>query len=148
MNHLDILGSHNKFNYIFHDYHDSKSGTSYEYMNEKIKNLGYMITPDWSPDKSILLENNEEVIAGIFLNTTKYNKTLLILVAYVEEEFRRQGIYSQLHKFVDMYGLSAGKESVYTYIHCDNTLMTDVVSKKIGYKPVMNLMKRSILAKT
>jgi len=116
-------------------------------MNEKIKDLGYLITPDWTPDRSILLENDNKVIAGIFFNTTKYNKTLLILVAYVEEEYRLQGIYSQLHRFVDLYGVSAGKESVYTYIHCDNTLMTDIVSEKIGYKPVMHLMKRNILTK-
>ncbi len=114
-------------------------------MNKKIKELGYMVTSDWLPDKSILLEDDSNAVAGIFFNTTKYNKVVLILIAYVKEEFRQQGIYSQLHRYVDHYGTVSGKNTIYTYIHCNNILMVETISKKIGYEPVMYLMKREIV---
>jgi hypothetical protein len=63
---------------------------------------------------------------------------------YVEEPYRKNGIYKHMHFLINNIGKEEGKTSIYSYIHVDNFLMQEYIAKNIGYVPIMNLVKKII----
>jgi hypothetical protein len=146
MNNTHLLDTFNNYNYVYYESCTDKLSTEYDKMYKKIEASGHTTgaNSDWSLDKGILLENDNEAIAGIFLNTNKFKGSILILATFVEEQYRQHGIYKKLHKLLNNIGNDLGKKTVYAYIHRQNTIMNDHIIEKNGYEPVMTLVKRAI----
>jgi RimJ/RimL family protein N-acetyltransferase len=115
-------------------------------MYDAIKSNGWVIgsSDHWMLDSGILLENDDEIIAGAFFNLNKIKSSILILVIFVDEKYRQNGIYKKLHSLIDEVGKQENRQAVYSYIHVDNKLMNEHIMEKIGYEPVMQLVKRPI----
>lgn len=145
MNHLYLLDTFNDYNYIYYKTCTDKLKLQYERMYDIIKNNGHALASDaWSLDSGILLEKDDEVIAGTFFNLTKSPSSILIHVIFVEEQYRRQGIYTKMHELLNVIGKNLDRKNIYSYIHLQNKLMNDHIIDKIGYEPIMQLVKREI----
>lgn len=144
MNHLQILGSYGQYQYIYMDLCEELV-KEYDRMYGIIKASGHALASDaWPLSGGILLKNNQDVIAGAFFNLSKSPKTILIHIIYVEESHRKQGIYTEMHSLIDRIGKELNRTEIYSYIHAENKVMQEYLMKKIGYKPVMQLVKREI----
>jgi hypothetical protein len=114
-------------------------------MYEVIKASGHALASDsWSLDAGILLENNDKVIAGAFFNLSKSSTSILIHIIFVDEEYRKSGIYTKIHSLIDILGIEQNRNDVYSYVHSKNKIMQEHIVKKIGYEPVMQLVSRKI----
>jgi hypothetical protein len=117
----------------------------YDRMYGIIKASGHALASDaWPLDGGILLKNDNEVIAGAFFNLSKSRGSLLIHIIFVEEQHRKQGIYIKMHSLIDQIGKKLDRSSIYSYIHADNEVMQNHIITKVGYKTVMQLVKREI----
>jgi hypothetical protein len=142
---MRILDTFKEFNYIYYDCND-KLRTEYDRMYSIIKASGNALASDsWPLDAGILLENDNQVIAGSFFNLSKNPNSILIHIIFVEVEYRRLGIYTNMHTLINLLGKQMNRSSIYSYIHMNNHVMTDYIVDKIGYKPVMQLVKRDII---
>jgi hypothetical protein len=143
---IHLLDTFNNYNYIYYESCTDKLATQYDKMYKSIEASGYTTgaNSDWSLDKGILLENYDDVIAGIFLNTDKFKGSILILATFVEEQYRQQGIYKKLHQLLNKIGNDLNKKTIYAYIHCQNNIMNEHIIEKNGYEPIMTLVKREI----
>jgi hypothetical protein len=146
---MKILDTFKNFNYTYYN-NCEKLQTEYDKMYNKIKASGYTLGSNdhWLLDAGILLENDDEVIAGAFFNLNKIKSSILILIIFVEEEHRKNGIYKRMHSLIDDIGNQENREAVYSYIHSKNDVMQQFVAKSIGYKTVMHLVSRPIKSKT
>jgi hypothetical protein len=63
---------------------------------------------------------------------------------FVEESYRKNGIYKNMHRLIANLGKEQGKTSIYSYIHLDNYIMQNYVAKNIGYVPLMTLVRKDI----
>lgn len=136
------LDNFQKYNFNYYQ-PCKKLESQFTIMYDKLKKTGHTIAEPWPLDGGILLESNN-VIAGAFFNLTKYKTALLINLIYVNKSFRRNGIYKKMHYLLDQIGHENNKSSIYSYIHVENKLMQDVMIEKIGYNPVMTLVKKEI----
>lgn len=144
MNHLEILDHHRQYQYVYMD-HCEELVKEYDRMYGIIKASGHALASDsWPLNGGILLKNEQDVIAGAFFNLSKSPKTILIHIIYVEEQHRKQGIYTVMHSLIDKLGKELNRTEIYSYIHAENKVMQDYLMRKIGYKPVMQLVKRAI----
>jgi hypothetical protein len=142
---MKILDKFKNFNYTY--YTDcEKLQSEYIRMYDVIESNGWVIgsSNHWLLEYGILLENNDEVIAGIFFNVSKFESSILILVTFIEEQYRQQGIYKNLHKLLNNIGNDLGKKTVLAHIHHQNNIMNEHIIEKNGYKPVMTLVERQI----
>ena len=142
---MKILDKFKNLNYTYYD-NCEKLQTEFNRMYDLIKSNGHTVgsNANWPLDAGILLENEDEVIAGAFFNLTKIKSSVLILAIFVEEEYRKNGIYTKMHSLIDDIGNKDNRQSVYSYIHINNELMNNHIISKIGYVPVMQLVKREI----
>lgn len=145
MNNLQILDSHKNYQYVYLDMCEELSNEYYR-MYGIVNANGHALASvgTWPLDGGILLKNDSEVIAGAFFNLSKSSITILIHIIFVEDQHRQQGIYTKMHSLIDMLGKELGRSSIYSYIHSENQIMQEHVMKKIGYEPVMQLVKREI----
>lgn len=142
---MKILDTFKEFNYIYYDC-NGKLRTEYDRMYSIIKASGNALASDsWPLDAGILLEKDNQVIAGSFFNLSKNPNSILIHIIFVEVEYRRLGIYTNMHTLINLLGKQMNRASIYSYIHMNNHVMTDYIVDKIGYKPVMQLVKRDII---
>jgi hypothetical protein len=110
-----------------------------------IKASGHALASDsWSLDAGILLENGNKVIAGGFFNLSKSPTSILIHIIFVEESYRKNGIYTKIHSLIDILGIEQNRHNIYSYVHSKNKIMQEHIVKKIGYEPVMQLVSRQI----
>ena len=139
------LDKFKNFNYTYYN-NCEKIQTEYRRMYGIIKDSGHTLGPDdlWILDGGILLENDSRVIAGAFFNLTKIKSSILILCIFVEEEYRKKGIYTKMHALIDDIGTQDNRQAVYSYIHAKNDLMQQHVAKSIGYETVMHLVRRPV----
>jgi RimJ/RimL family protein N-acetyltransferase len=49
-----------------------------------------------------------------------------------------------MHSLIDRLGKEMNRTEIYSYIHADNQIMQKHLIEKIGYKTVMQLVKREI----
>lgn len=140
---MKILDTFKDFNYTYYEACDILK-KNYDQMYDIIKANGHALSSDsWTLDAGILLENGEKVIAGAFFNLSKSTNSILIHIIYVDNEYRRQGIYKKLHSLIDLIGNEQNRHSVFSYIHNKNELMK-YVGNSIGYEPIMQLVRRDI----
>lgn len=145
MNHLKILDSHGPYQYVFMNNCEELT-TEYNRMYGIIKANGHALASDaWTLDAGILLKTDQEIIAGSFFNLSKSASSILIHIIFVDEAHRKKGIYTKMHSLIDALGKELGRKEIYSYIHATNHIMTEHITKKIGYRSVMHLMKRNIL---
>jgi hypothetical protein len=146
---MKILDKFKNFNYTYYGKCE-KLQTEYNRMYNIIHLNGYTVGSNehWPLDAGILLENDDEVIAGAFFNLTKIKSSILILAIFVEEKYRKNGIYTKMHSLIDDIGNQDSRQAVYSYIHSKNELMQQHVAKSIGYETVMHLVSRPIKSKT
>jgi RimJ/RimL family protein N-acetyltransferase len=110
-----------------------------------IKADGHALASDsWSLDAGVLLENGSKVIAGGFFNLSKSPTSILIHLIFVEETYRKNGIYTKIHSLIDVVGTEQNRHKIYSYVHSKNKIMQEHIIKKIGYEPVMQLVSRKI----
>ena len=143
---MKILYKFKNLNYIYYD-NCEKLHTEYNRMFDILKSSGYTLgsTEDGiTLDGGILLENDDSVIAGAFFNFTKYKSAIMILTIFVEEEYRKNGIYTKMHSLIDEIGNDKNKQAVYSHIHSKNDLMQQHVAKSIGYETIMHVVRRPI----
>lgn len=144
MNHLEILDSHEHYQYVFMN-NCEELAKEYSRMYGIIKASGHALASDsWPLDAGILLKNDQEIIAGAFFNLSKSSNSILIHIIFVEEIYRKKGIYTKLHSLIDRLGKESNRTEIYSYIHTANQIMQEYLMRKIGYKPVMQLVKREI----
>lgn len=144
---MRTLDNFNDFNYNYYENCD-KLRTEYERMYGIIKAAGHALASDsWPLDAGILLENNNNVIAGAFFNLSKSATSILIHVIFVDEKYRQSGIYTKMHTLIDYIGIEQNRHHVYSYIHAKNQIMQEYIMKKIGYETVMHLVTRPIKGK-
>lgn len=145
MKNLQILDTHHGYSYVYHTYSDVLQ-KEYDRMYGVIKSNGHALASNaWPLDGGILLQDNVKTIAGAFFNLTKSQSSILIHIIFVEEEYRRQGIYKRMHLLINQLGKESGRTNIYSYVHQSNYIMQKYIVEKIGYKPVMQLMTRQIL---
>ena len=142
---MRTLDTFKEFSYNYYENCD-KLRNVYERMFGIIKASGHALTPnEYLLDAGILLEdNNDNVIAGAFLNLSKYATVLIILIIYVDEGHRQSGIYTKIHMLIDQIGIKQSKKQIYSYIHMKNQIMQEHIMKKIGYEPIMQLVSRPV----
>ena len=144
MNHLEILDSHGSYQYVFMNNCEVLT-TEYNRMYGIIKDNGHALASDaWTLDAGILLKTDQEIIAGSFFNLSKSSSSILIHIIFVEEAHRKKGIYTKMHSLIDRLGQETGRKNIYSYVHQKNEIMQDYIIEKIGYEPVMQLVKREI----
>ena len=95
-------------------------------------------------DGAILLENEEEIIAGIFYDLQKSLSNIYILLAFTEKDYRRKGIYKMLHNFIDQIGSEHGRIGVNSFMGLEDTLMIETIAGSVGYKPLFQVVHRPI----
>jgi len=145
MNHLQILDSYTSYQYIYMN-NCEELANEYNRMYSIIKANGHALASDtWPLDAGILLTNDQEIVAGAFFNLSKSPRSILIHIIFVEEEHRKQGIYTKMHSLINRLGKESNRKEIYSYIHASNQIMQDHLKEKIGYKSVMHLVKRDIL---
>jgi GNAT superfamily N-acetyltransferase len=144
MKYLDTLGQFKNFNYVLYTQDTEKLSAEYEKMFDILKASGFVITSHWELAGGILLEDGEKVIAGIFFNADKFSKALLVHLSYVDPEYRKLGIYTQLHHYLDLFAIENSKDDIYSYIHLTNEPMVEYIAERIGYVPLMQLVKRPV----
>jgi RimJ/RimL family protein N-acetyltransferase len=119
--------------------------TEYNRMYGIIEASGHALASDARPlDAGILLKTDQEIIAGSFFNLSKSPSSILIHIIFVEDQHRQQGIYTKMHSLIDTLGKELSRSSIYSYIHSKNQVMQEHIMKKIGYEPVMQLVKKEI----
>ena len=133
MKHLDILGQYLNYNYRYYEAND-KLSEEYERMKYLVLNETRGTPDPHSLECGILLENDQEVIAGTFLNLSVNPKVILILNIYVNEEHRRKGIHTAMHTFIDKIALAFDKSSIFSNIHASNKIMVDYIMQKQNYQ--------------
>jgi hypothetical protein len=142
---MKTLDNYKEFKYHYYEAND-KLRKEYDRMYGIIKASGHALASDsWPLDAGILLENDDKVIAGSFFNLSNSPSSILIHVIFVEEEYRKQGIYTKMHQLINTVGKEQNRTSVYSFIHIDNRVMTNHIVDKIGYKLIMQLVKRDIV---
>ena len=143
MKHLDILGQYLDYTYRYYEVSDRLSA-EYERMKYLVLNETRG-TPDPHPlECGVLLEKDNEVIAGTFLNMSVNPKVILILNIYVQEEHRRKGIHTTMHKFVDQIAVNFNKTSIFSNIHASNKIMVDYIMEKQEYQPFTYIVRRDV----
>lgn len=125
---------------------DSSSPVLQQAYDQVMDELRHISITRWEMEFGIIASHQGDTVGGIFFSTSKYPKALLINAAWVKPEFRRQGIYTELHQMINKVAAQQGKTHVYTYIHEENELMKKTVAEKIGYGPVMTLYQRRVPA--
>ena len=141
---MRTLDTFQEFNYNYYEC-CNKLRVEYDRMYEVIKASGHALASDsGSLDAGILLENNDKVIAGAFFNLSKSSTSILIHIIFVDEEYRKSGIYTKIHSLIDILGIEQNRNDVYSYVHSKNKIMQEHIVKKIGYEPVMQLVSRKI----
>jgi len=142
---MRTLDTFKEFSYNYYENCD-KLRNEYERMFGIILASGHALKPYLYPlDAGILLEDkNDNVIAGGFFNLSKHVYSILIHIIYVDEGHRQSGIYTKIHTLIDQIGIEQGKNQIWSYIHAKNQIMLKHVIQKIGYEPVMQLVKRDI----
>ena len=93
---------------------------------------------------SILLEDENEVVAGIFYDLQKSLSSVYILLAVTNDGHRKKGIYKKMHSLIDIIGKSHGRVGVTSFMGLDNDLLTDTIARTVGYKPIFQVMHRPI----
>lgn len=145
MNHLQTLDSHNGYQYVYLN-NCEELENEYNRMYSIIKANGHALASDtWPLDAGILLKNDQEVVAGSFFNLSNIPTRILIHIIFVEEKYRQHGIYTKMHSLINRLGKESNRKEIYSYIHADNRIMQEHLIEKIGYQPVMHLVKRDIL---
>lgn len=141
---MRTLDTFQEFNYNYYECCD-KLRIEYDRMYGVIKESGHALASDsWSLDAGILLENDNKVIAGGFFNLSKSPTSILIHIIFVEESYRKNGIYTKIHSLIDILGIEQNRHNIYSYVHSKNKIMQEHIVKKIGYEPVMQLVSRQI----
>jgi hypothetical protein len=142
---MKILDKFKNFNYTYYT-NCEKLQSEYVRMYDVIKSNGWVIgsSNHIVVQYGILLENDDNIIAGAFFNINKIRSSILIFIIFVDEKHRQNGIYKKFHSLIDEIGKQENCLSVLSYIHVDNKLMNDHIVEKIGYEPVMHLVKRTI----
>ena len=144
MDNLSILGEYSDYKYVLYTEETEKLSAEYKRMFLILKESGFTLVSHWVLDGGILLENDKDVIAGIFFNTRNFNNSLLIHIAYVDPAHRNKGIYRTLHSHIDRFSKSLNKLEIYSYIHLSNRPMVEHIGEKVGYVPVMQLVKKTL----
>lgn len=140
------FGTYQTYSYNLYSDADEKLQEYYrKFYNNMVSNELVATSLPLDISAGILLENSKEVIAGIFYSfEDKYPKSILIRLVWVNAEHRKNGIYTKLHRILDIVGKELGKTTVWSTIHLNNHLMVDIILKKIGYTPIMQVVKRQI----
>lgn len=141
---MRTLDTFKEFSYNYYENCD-RLRNEYDRMYGIIKESGHALASDsWPLDAGILLENNDRIIAGAFFNFSKSATSILIHIIFVDEEYRKSGIYTTMHSLIDKVGNEQNRHHVYSYIHTKNQIMQEHVMQKIGYESVMQLVTRPI----
>ena len=143
MKHLQELGLYKNYTYRYYDANDHLA-SEYEKMKMLVLNETKGAADPHQLDLGILLEADNEVIAGAFLNSTMAEKVLLVLNIYVNESHRQQGIYTTLHTFIDQIAKDLGKTKIFSNIHASNKLMVDVIMEKQQYQHFSYIVQRAV----
>jgi GNAT superfamily N-acetyltransferase len=88
---------------------------------------------------------NNEVVGALFydLERSKDSSGVWVVLAYVDTEFRQQGIYKELHNFLSSITKDLGRNRVVTWMNVNNQKMFQI-GKSVGYKGVMVIMERRL----
>lgn len=109
-----------------------------------LENGGTHIPGQFQIDGAILLEDDNEVVAGIFYDLQKSLSNIYILLAFTEEEHRRKGIYKKFHNLIDTIGKDHGRIGVNSFMGLNDTLMVNTIASTVGYKPIFQVVHRPI----
>lgn len=143
MKHLEVLGTYNDYQFVYYQANE-KLSSEYQRMVNLVLSNTTGFGSYYGLDAGILLENDQEIIAGAFINLSASNKGLLILTIYVNEEHRRKGIHTAMHTFIDRIANECGKTGVFSNFHSSNKVMLDHVAKKQGYEPIAYVVRRDV----
>ena len=111
-----------------------------EYLKEGGKGLPGFI----HVDGAIFLENDDSVVAGIFYNLKQSTSNLYVVLAFVEKQYRGNGIYKKLHNLIDVVARLYDKKGIISFISLDDTVMLNTISKSVGYNPIYQLVHRAV----
>ena len=112
--------------------------------NKYLDTGGIHIPGKFQIDGAILLEDENEVVAGIFYDLQKSLSSVYILLAVTNDGHRKKGIYKKMHSLIDVVGKSHGRVGVTSFMGLDNNLLTDTIARTVGYKPIFQVMHRPI----
>jgi hypothetical protein len=139
----EILDRFKNYNFVHYSDRSEKIFKLYENMYDEYIKLGFIhVSNESEIDGAIILENGEEIIGGIFYSVTRSPGNLFIMLAFVNENFRNNGIYKKFHTLITEIALKKNKKYILSLIDLSNKLMLDTVSKSVGYKPAMQLFLR------
>jgi hypothetical protein len=145
MEHLRKLGSFGDYDYVYFNKPTPEMMKEFNRMFAIIQDNGHALTAEpWPVDAGILLTDGKITIAGAFFNISKHKNSILLHLIFVDEEFRRQRIYTEIQKLLTLIGKFTGKKKLYSYIHVNNKVLTDHIMPLVGYVEVMKLVTRDL----
>lgn len=88
---------------------------------------------------------NNDIVGGIFydLERSKDSGGVWVVLAYVDSEFRQQGIYKELHNRLSVLATEIGRTRIVTWFNLNNQKMFQI-GKSVGYQGVMMIMERRL----
>lgn len=88
---------------------------------------------------------NNEVVGALFydLERSKESSGVWVVLAYVEPQYRNQGIYKKLHNYLTGVTKDLGRSRVVTWMNINNHKMFEI-GKTVGYHGVMVIMERKV----
>lgn len=142
MQHLTVLDSYKEFKYIFY-LKNKKLNDYYLTMYNELEKAGHAGLMIFELNGGILLESEDRVIGGSFLNFHRYNHGILILCIFVDPAYRRQGIWKTMHKCIDKIAKNKNKKEIWSAIHVNNLPMLEAL-KTINYTTEFYTVKRNL----
>lgn len=117
-----------------------------------LKNLGILIDNGFNlqyltgsnKHKAVYIELNDKVIGHIVYDILEPpTKTAWITLSAVDENYKRRGLYTILHKYFEQQIALTGSKKIGSLVHVDN-LARQASCKKVGMKPVFIRMEKEL----
>jgi GNAT superfamily N-acetyltransferase len=92
--------------------------------------------PSTNKSKAIYATINGQIVGQLTFDILDdYSKTTWIILTTVDENYRKRGIYSLLHKYLYRTILKLGSRKVASHVHINNKEI-QASQRKLGYKQV------------
>ncbi len=107
-----------------------------------VKETVFRIINKETEDISIIVAEDEDVCIG-FIWGEKQSGGLMILSLYIEEEYRKKGIATELKVELEEWCIRNDINTIFTTVHSTNEKMLEL-NRKMGYKANMVSMSKKL----
>jgi len=142
---IQILDNFANYRFTYYPTATQKIIDTYNNMYKEYLDLGYIHIPGGEEvDGAILLEDEIDIIGGIFYSLTRSPSCLFIMLAFVKDNFRGNGIYKKFHQLITPIAFENNKGGIISLVDMSNKLMLETTGKSVGYVPIMQLFYKKL----